>query len=405
MPPPRREGEPDAIRVHIAGRLDRVPSARIERELRLRGGALAQRLSRRVDYLVVPHGAAARLDAALVDAILRRTGPPEGWVASEDGLLRWVGLLPPPAGPRDIPEERFLALARLDRRILRLIELFDVVTREGDRFGLEDLRAARAVGRLLGQGVPLRDILTAAARMRRRQGWTGPGEIAGLELAGGELMLRVAATLSEPEGQMRLALGDRRPDPDALFAAAEAAAAAGDGARAERIYRTCLDIAPGDPVVHFNLGNLLRDGGRMAEARLHFLAAARSPAVAAEAHYNLGHLATGCGQLERAVGHYRRATEAEPGFADAVYSLAQALIRLERHGEAVPALERYLALDPASGWAREARLALMACRGAMAARRNASADETAVEGREPLAVLEAGPGIAPPAGEPGRDGR
>lgn len=328
-----------------------------------RGGRLAKRLSGRVDYLVVPHGAAAKLDA-LRDEILRRTGRGAGWVVSEDALLRWLGLLPRASGPRDIPEERLLSLSGLAPPVPRLLEVFDVITRDRDSFGFDDLRAARTVARILSEGVPLSLVLATVAVLRRRDRWTGAAEIAALEVVHGDLLVRAGGALIEPGGQMRLALGDARADADEMFEAAEAAAAAGNPDAAERLYRACLAAVPRDPVTHFNLGNLLRDLGRTAEARVHYLAAVAAEPGFAEAHYNLGHLAAGRGELEHAVEHHRAAVEADGEFADAVYSLAQALVRLGRFAEAIPLLERYVVKDRSSAWAREARTALMACRAA-----------------------------------------
>ena len=72
---------------------------------------------------------------------------------------------------------------------------------------------------------------------------------------------------------MRFAWVQPPPDPDALFEAAEQAASAGDLALAERLYYACLSASPRDPVIRFNLGNVVRDLGRAAEAKAHYLAA------------------------------------------------------------------------------------------------------------------------------------
>jgi hypothetical protein len=55
-----------------------------------------------------------------------------------------------------------------------------------------------------------------------------------------------------------------KPRTDALFEAAEQAAAAGVLLSAERLYYACLSASPRDPVVRFNLGNVVRDLGQQA---------------------------------------------------------------------------------------------------------------------------------------------
>ncbi|HET7594048.1 MAG TPA: tetratricopeptide repeat protein, partial [Stellaceae bacterium] len=125
-------------------------------------------------------------------------------------------------------------------------------------------------------------------------------------------------------------------------------------------------------IIRFNIGNVLRDLGRVAEAKAHYLAAIDAEPDFAEAHFNLGHLAMSSGQNKEAIAHLERAVLAEPDYPDPLYNLAMLYIRSERVKDAVPLLERYLRLDAESKWAHEARKLLLACRAVLSPHRRGS---------------------------------
>jgi tetratricopeptide (TPR) repeat protein len=213
-------------------------------------------------------------------------------------------------------------------------------------------------------------ILAAATELRRRRRGAGSHEITRLDIGpSGDLMMRIGDVLAEFDGQMQFAWLQPPPDPDALFEAAEQAAASGDLLAAERLYYACLSASPRDPVVRFNIGNVVRDLGRAAEARAHYLAAIDAEPSFAEAHFNLGHLAMSAGHNTEAVDHLERAVLVEPDYPDPLYNLAALYIGLDRYRDAVPLLERYVRLDHNSRWAHEARKLLLACRTVLAPKR------------------------------------
>jgi len=89
--------------VFIAGRFERLPKSRVERELKARGAALHRRLTKKTGFAVVTHEVAGRISAATL-ATVRALG--EARAFSEDGFLRALGLMQPlPA--KDIEEARF----------------------------------------------------------------------------------------------------------------------------------------------------------------------------------------------------------------------------------------------------------------------------------------------------------
>ena len=123
--------------------------------------------------------------------------------------------------------------------------------------------------------------------------------------------------------------------------------------------------------MRFNLGNVLRELGRIAEAKVHYQAALETEPAFAEAHFNLAHLAMKADNAAEAIAHLERAVIAEPDYPDPLYNLAVLYIQGERIKDAAPLLERYIRLDPKSTWAHEARKLLLAWRSVMAPQRGA----------------------------------
>jgi tetratricopeptide (TPR) repeat protein len=354
----------------IAGRFERLPKSRIERELAARGAKLHRRLTQRTDFAVVTHEAAGRIDSAAMRAVLTREA---GRSLSEETFLRALGLAPALQG-KDIDAPRFESLTGLSPDDIRLLALFDVLTPEDGRFGFGDLKIAQHVAGLRRRGVSVEGVLQAATALRRRRRSSGPQEVIRLDIGpGGDLMMRIGEALAELDGQMRFAWMEAPPDPDALFEAAEEAAAAGSLLTAERLYYACLSASPRDPVVRFNLGNVVRELGRPAEAKAHYLAALDAEPGFAEAHFNLGHLALAAGQHAEAIAHFERAVLADPEFPDPLYNLAALYIQLGRLDDAAPLLERYVRLDPGSSWGHEAKKLLLACRAVLAPTRRTKA--------------------------------
>ncbi|HKW52576.1 MAG TPA: tetratricopeptide repeat protein [Stellaceae bacterium] len=352
----------------VAGRFERLPKSRVERELGARGAKLHRRFNRNTDFAVVTHEAAGRI-ASPAFAVLRALAPER--CLSEETFLRALGLAPALQG-KDIDESRLLGLTGLGRDDVRLLSLFDILTPAGGQFGFNDLKVAQHIAHLQRRRVSLDMVLVAATELRRRRRGS-PHDVTRLDLApSGELMMRIGDVLAELDGQMRFAWVEPPPDPDVLFEAAEEAESSGDLLRAERLYYACLSASPRDPVIRFNIGNVLRDLGRSAEAKAHYLAAIDAEPDFAEAHFNLGHLAMGAGNSKEAIAHLERAVLAEPRYPDPLYNLAVLYIRGERVKDAVPVLERYLRLDAASKWAHEARKLLLACRTVLSPRRRGS---------------------------------
>ena len=130
-----------------------------------------------------------------------------------------------------------------------------------------------------------------------------------------------------------------------------------------------------DPVLPFNLGNVLDGQGRHGEARLAYQEALGRDPTFAEGWLNLGVLSQNAGRTEDALTCYGRAVAAQPDYADPVFALARLLTDEERYVEALPLWERYLRLEPAGadaaklgGWRR--------CAGSSRARRERCLSES-----------------------------
>ena len=115
----------------------------------------------------------------------------------------------------------------------------------------------------------------------------------------------------------------------------------------EALYRHALGKNPNNPWAWYELGNALRDQGRLESAIEQYRAAlVRDPRHAAT-HNNLGMVLAEQGQRDEAMSHYREAFRIEPDFADARYNLGNALRSDRRLGEAMIQYRLALRLEPA----------------------------------------------------------
>jgi tetratricopeptide (TPR) repeat protein len=333
---------------------------RLNALVRARGARLATRPGPRVTSIAFGHSAAARV---LDDGrVALPTGLPTTVpLVSEHTLRRQIGLLGLPAEvDRGMARGEIERLTGLSANVVSCLVLFDVLEPVDGGFAYRDLVAAREAARLLKRGVALRDVLQAAMALRRRGSHLAEARLT--EGPSGELVREIAGQLAELSGQLTIPLGDAAPSIDDLLAAAEQAEARGDLAAAESLYTTAMRADTADPVLPFNLGNVLQARACATEAKIAWqIAVARDPAFA-EAWYNLAMAAEDEEQSDLAIAQYRRAVQAQPEYADAHYNLALLLTRLERCAEALAIWQRYLELDPSSGQAGTARRAMALCR-------------------------------------------
>jgi tetratricopeptide (TPR) repeat protein len=142
--------------------------------------------------------------------------------------------------------------------------------------------------------------------------------------------------------------GLRGPVVDDLAARVEAAARqaepfgvavayhrAGRLADAEAGYRRALEVSPGHPEAHNNLGSVLYDMGRNAEAEACFRRALALKPDYPEAHDNLGTALNSLGRAAEAEACHRQALALNPDLLEAYNNLGTVLRTLGRMGEAL----------------------------------------------------------------------
>jgi tetratricopeptide (TPR) repeat protein len=125
-----------------------------------------------------------------------------------------------------------------------------------------------------------------------------------------------------------------------------------DYADAERLYRATLARNPGAWLAHNNLGLLLWNDGRLAEARRHLEQALRLAPEVAEHRLNVGRLLLADGAAADALPHLEAAVRLDPWLVSAHNNLGVALLRLGRPGDAIPRFAEALRRAPELAEAR-----------------------------------------------------
>jgi tetratricopeptide (TPR) repeat protein len=116
-------------------------------------------------------------------------------------------------------------------------------------------------------------------------------------------------------------------------------AAAPDDAR--DAYRRALELEPAHATARLNLGRLLHETGRVAEAEAHYRAVLSGEGATPTAWFNLGTALEDLGRTAEAIGAYREAIAADAGFADAHFNLARLYERTGRGPAAIRHFRAY----------------------------------------------------------------
>lgn len=115
---------------------------------------------------------------------------------------------------------------------------------------------------------------------------------------------------------------------------------------AEASYRKALELKPDYAEAHCNLGNTLRDMKRLKEAETSFRRALKIKPDFIEAHNNLGTALWDMGQIKEAETSYRKALQIRPDYAEAHNNLGTALRDMNRLEEAEACFRQALQLKP-----------------------------------------------------------
>ncbi len=154
----------------------------------------------------------------------------------------------------------------------------------------------------------------------------------------GSLDLRRSARILEFRPRAAAACEGATPDAETLFAEAFALEGRDAGAAREG-YRRVLAADPAHADAHLNVGRLLHEEGDLEGARIHYRLALAA-GERAEAAFNLGTVLEDLGRAAEAVGAYEDALALDPRCADAHYNLA---LLHERHGARAEAFRHLLA--------------------------------------------------------------
>ena len=123
---------------------------------------------------------------------------------------------------------------------------------------------------------------------------------------------------------------------------------AGRYAEAERCYRQVMESDANYPAAVVNLGFVLREQGRMHEAREVLERAVSIAAGDADSHYLLGSILQITGPIEAEVSHLQKAIELRPDFELARQQLITTLMKSGRFAEATQLCEESIATFPDS---------------------------------------------------------
>jgi protein O-GlcNAc transferase len=111
-------------------------------------------------------------------------------------------------------------------------------------------------------------------------------------------------------------------------------------------YRRTLQLKPADADAHYNLGIALKEQGKLDEAITAYKLALEHKPTYVEAHYNLGNVLKQQGKLDDAISAYQQALALKPIDADAHNNLGNAFKQQGKLDEAIKAYRSALALNP-----------------------------------------------------------
>jgi tetratricopeptide (TPR) repeat protein len=368
------------MKVALTGRLASMTHREAGSLIEELGGAFVQSPTRDTDFLVVgqdglPLGADGALTASLLRARrLRAEGYPIELI-NEDAFLRRLGLVEHEAGVHrrytivqlsrilGVPRDRIRAWMRAG-----FVEPVETVNRLA-LFDYQQVTTAKMLFELVQSGLTPGRIRDGLERLRR---WLPDvdsplSQLSVLESSGRLLVRLDDGRLAEASGQLQLDFDgpcdeaaltivvDEEKTAEDWFDEATELEDAGRFDEAAAAYRAAIELAPDDPVLRFNLANVLYSAEKTAEAVTHFRRAVEIDPSYVEAWNNLGSLLAEQDQIDEATTALRYALHLMPTYADAHFNLAAILSAAGRADEACEHWEAYLLLDPASPWGDEAR--------------------------------------------------
>lgn len=249
-------------------------------------------------------------------------------------------------------------------------------------FDFAELNVARQLAELHRGGLSPQRIARRLAEIERRfPDVKRPLAELTLVVEGRQLLVRRGEGLIEPRGQLRIDFDALEGETDdapatilspAVFLSRETAALpdraapqqlatwaaeldeAGDLRGAIEMYRAALAAGGPQPVLCFQLAEVLYRSGDLAAARERYFMALELDEDYVEARANLGCTLLDLGEKDLAVAAFEGALRSHEPYADVHYHLARTLDDLGRADEAVSHWQRFLELAPDSPWSDEA---------------------------------------------------
>jgi tetratricopeptide (TPR) repeat protein len=211
-------------------------------------------------------------------------------------------------------------LLRLPRSTIRaLIEAGFVSPARGPRnawrFSFQDLIVLRTAQALTAAKVPAKRITRSLKELRRHLPDAMPLSGLSIGAVGERVVVKeyLLAFEGDPAAGALKVIAQKTSIDDEIDQGYELHQA-GDLARAEAVYRKALDAHGPDPLLLYNLGVLLQDLGRNADAAETYRAALHGDPGMADCHYNLALLCEALERPQEAIRHmaqYRRLTAAK----------------------------------------------------------------------------------------------
>ena len=112
------------------------------------------------------------------------------------------------------------------------------------------------------------------------------------------------------------------------------------------LFERAIAVAPYNAVPHNNLGNALKEIGRVGDAVKHYRKAIRFKPDYYEAHSNLAGALEKTGRIDEAISHYMEALRIKPEFEQGHYNLANLLNNIGRTDEAIKHYFEALRIEP-----------------------------------------------------------
>lgn len=253
-------------------------------------------------------------------------------------------------------------LLHLPRSTLRaLIDAGFVCPARGPRnawqFSFQDLIALRTAQALVAAKVPRRRILRSVRALRRHLPDSMPLSGLSIGAVADRVVVREGASRWQAESGQYLLAFEGDPADGTLRVIERTSAPAqrssadwlGQGLALEsanveaalEAYRQAVAADPKFPDARINLGSLLHDAGRLAEAERVYREAIDACGADALLHYNLGVLLEDMERAAEAMQAYEAALRIDPDLADCHYNVALLCERLKKPKEAIRHMARY----------------------------------------------------------------